>query len=512
MSGLFGLVSRRKRRNSNTTDIEAESMEGSELLAAASIASENPSVQENSEEAAPECDACSAHSAPNSVVSSSAASALTVSEHQDPGLALAQMVGRRARRRASAQADVDDVVDQGNDVASVHSVATPLTPPSNAPIGEQDIESEGTRRKARTTQRRQLLREGEKPMTRDEVCERARKARSHNEGRGNVVEAAEAIGRAAVAQVFTDAVTYGHREALASDAAARAPVPRGTDGRAWMTTSSLRRVFKELQDSGSFGRREGISGICPSRTTDLAALVAVSQTVLDEQNAQINDIVEAGGSVMSLQLEFDATPQQLAMYSAEARDILRGPEVEGEGTADLESREKYGTRDVFVQRARMRVLDADPDDAGDAVNIRLDEEIFIAPLALGQQDSGTLRAAVLGTLKQYGLEIKRLSEKNDLVVLILSQDGCFTNSLFHDWLASNLPDNVILLKDLCQSHTVNRIVIDHVNKSKFDINSLFNLSRVVHNSTYFDLLCSATLTVAFEVRPAWIQAAGPSRA
>ncbi len=484
MSNLENLIGRRRRRNANSRDDDDQSQASAGTLR---------------DDIAP------------SIAAASVASLLDVDDsHCTPnvtaGGSLQNLMALHSRRRSAASIAGDLEASPPAHVSPVPPSPSPSEngPGTPAPSEQSERATIMDARTARIKHRRRLLREGEPPMSREEALRRANRARQ--KAGVSAIEATERAGRAAVAQVFTDAVAFSKREALAPDAAARQQVPKGTDGRVWLSSSSLRRVFKELQESGSFGRREGIFGIQPSGTTDLAAVVAVTQAVLDEQQEKLQEATESGGSVIALQWEFDGTPQQIAVLSAAARDKLRGPNTEG--TEDVESKDKTGTRDVFVQRARVRILDVNADDEHD-VYVRLDEEIFIRPLCLGQQDSGTLRQALLSTFQRVGLDLVRLSQKFELVVLILSQDGCFTNGLVHDWLQSVLPKNIILLKDLCQSHTVNRLVMDHVKKGKFDINSLFSLSRVVHISSYYDLLCSATLAVAFEVKPAWIQMAGP---
>ena len=156
------------------------------------------------------------------------------------------------------------------------------------------------------------------------------------------------------------------------------------------------------------------------------------------------------------------------MYSAEARDLLRPPQAQK--TQDAELRERQGTRDVFVQRGRFKTIVADPADP-DQVNVRVDEEIFIPPLLLGSSFSGTLRDAFFTGMESCGLCINRLSTMLGPVVFILAVDGCFSNGLLVDWLHTVAPSDVIVLEDLCSFHNSNRIVIDHVNKGKFDINS-----------------------------------------
>ncbi len=343
-------------------------------------------------------------------------------------------------------------------------------------------------------------------MTNKESLVIARKARKS--GAKQNEKTATQQSRQTVSQVWRDGVATSKREALNADISGREEPKKGTDGRVWMNVSTLRRVFKEIQDDGSWGRRCGIFGVSASRTSDLGATVAVTSSVLDVQAESIQKEIEAGGSVCTLQWEMDSTPQQVALYCPKARDVLRDPRAEG--TEDVEKREKHGTRDVFVQRGRLKILEAaesDPDD----VHVRTDEEVFIPPFLLGSSFSSTLRDAFFHALELCGLCLKKLSGSFGLVVLIVSVDGCFGNALLVDWLHDVLPNNIILMEDLCTFHNSNRIVIDHVQKGKFDINSLFCLSRVFHISTYYDLFCSAVLTTAFSLPIVWSQFGGPSR-
>ena len=425
-------------------------------------------------------------SLPSEVASAAGSSSVSSTPHPAPpgsGTSLLGMIDRRQRRRTG----------------TVEEHSAP------APDNSSDV-SLAVRRKQRAKERAQLLREGEPALERQECCRRARAAR--DAVTDATPQSAEQRSRGAISQVWKEGIAMGRREVLSADASCLEPVPKGVDGRSWMAEANLRRTFKEMNDDGKWGRRTGMFGVSPGESTDLAAAVAVAASMLELQREALEAEVAKGGSVAVLQWEMDATPQPVALYSPEARDILRDPRAEG--TADVEQkRESHGTRDVFVQRGRIKIMESDDGDPSN-VKVRRDEAVFVPPLLLASQFSGTLRDAFFESLIRCGLDLSRLAEACVLVVLIMSVDGCFGNDLVIDWLHDIPPSNVMLLKDLCSFHNVNRIVIDHTKKSMFDINSLFSLARVVHISSYYDLFCGAVLATAFSVPILWVQYGGAS--
>ena len=241
-----------------------------------------------------------------------------------------------------------------------------------APDNSSDV-SLAVRRKQRAKERAQLLREGEPALERQECCRRARAAR--DAVTDATPQSAEQRSRGAISQVWKEGIAMGRREVLSADASCLEPVPKGVDGRSWMAEANLRRTFKKMNDDGKWGRRTGMFGVSPGESTDLAAAVAVAASMLELQREAFEAEVAKGGSVAVLQWEMDATPQPVALYSPEARDILRDPRAEG--AADVEQkRESHGTRDVFVQRCSMTIMESDDGDPSN-VNVRREEAAYV---------------------------------------------------------------------------------------------------------------------------------------
>ena len=140
----------------------------------------------------------------------------------------------------------------------------------------------------------------------------------------------------------------------------------------------------------------------------------------------------------------------------------------------------------------------------------LDESVLVPPLVIGSQDAATLIDIFLPSMDKCGLDLKRLAASFDVVVLFIAVDSSPAIALFIDWLMGVLSPNVVVIKDLCNMHKLNRIVFEHTKRSDYDINTLFSLSKVVHIFSYYDVLCSAVLTAAFEQPLDWLQFGGPS--
>ena len=178
-------------------------------------------------------------------------------------------------------------------------------------------------------------------------------------------------------------------------------------------------------------------------------------------------MVKAGGDMIALHWEMDATPQRVYVAEAETRQLLGGPD------ADLKAEGTGGVRDVLVQ-------------AGRVVTDSIDEPILVSPVLMGDQVSGTMLEALMVQLEFCGLDLQQLSRAFNSVIVHLGVDGAASCALVLDYLQHTVPANVIVVRGDCQMHSLNRITMDHVMKSGFDLAAMFSLSKLMHISSYFD--------------------------
>ena len=119
-------------------------------------------------------------------------------------------------------------------------------------------------------------------------------------------------------------------------------------------------------------------------------------------------------------------------------------------------------------------------------------------------------------MKSVGIDIQELARKYKKVILILTTDGAATCELVLShvaWLVSSKFENVNIILNGCQLHSLNRVTTEHIVKSGFDLATIFSLSKIMRISTYWDsLIAQATRIAIHERRPHWQQFGGPAAA
>ena len=134
------------------------------------------------------------------------------------GSSLVDMVSRRRRRNVGGE----------HDIASVRPEALDADPSEQAEIAaDPSLPSLEEHKKQRAKERRKLLREGEPAMSRQDACDRARKARSQQDSRSKADS--NDVCREAVSQVWREGVALAGREALDADISGRDEVQKGKD-------------------------------------------------------------------------------------------------------------------------------------------------------------------------------------------------------------------------------------------------------------------------------------------
>ena len=67
---------------------------------------------------------------------------------------------------------------------------------------------------------------------------------------------------------------------------------------------------------------------------------------------------------------------------------------------------------------------------------------------------------------------------------------------------------MIIIRNSCLQHQLNRIAMEHASRSRCDVNTHFGMSKILHLSSYHDRLIGSTLVVAFERPPVWHMTCG----
>ena len=88
-------------------------------------------------------------------------------------------------------------------------------------------------------------------MTPRECVSKAREAKANAGSKSSGGSSTSSNASAAVAEVHNTGSAVTRREALESDCQQKVP-KKGLDGRAWLRSALLRKVYKEISDSGSF--------------------------------------------------------------------------------------------------------------------------------------------------------------------------------------------------------------------------------------------------------------------
>ena len=154
-----------------------------------------------------------------------------------------------------------------------------------------------------------------------------------------------AVARSAIAEAWNTGGIRSHREELEADCSGRKRRKPGVDERTWNLGPILRKVYKEVSDSGAFTNKMGLFGITASDQQNIDASVAVAHSVLSNQRASTEAAVERGGDVACLSWMADGTPQFASISSRAADDKLK---QEGIGDTDIPLG-KGGTRNVLAQ-------------------------------------------------------------------------------------------------------------------------------------------------------------------
>ena len=237
-------------------------------------------------------------------------------------------------------------------------------------------------------------------------------------------------------------------------------------------------------------------GSCIGRATELPLLVTAGQTVLDEQRAAIDRIVDRGGEMIRITWHSDSTPQKVALQSPEAVSIASG-------TKSVREEGKHrGTREAFVQRC---VLETD---------VTLPEQVLVPPVVMGDSMSGSLLDAILSSMSRVGFPLDQVAERFRTVLLAFGSDGGSNMILTIDYIRHVLRatlQNVIVVGLMldqggsCLMHALNRVVACHAEGSR-DVNlpGLLTFSKLFAVEKYWDRFCDAVCAEAVS-DVAWTQ-------
>ena len=131
------------------------------------------------------------------------------------------------------------------------------------------------------------------------------------------------------------------------------------------------------------------------------------------------------------------------------------------------------------------------------------DDVLVPPLLLGGSTAAALVDIWMSSMATCGLDIQYLAARCAFVVLFIAVDSCAANMLAIDYVSSVLPGNVFLIKDTCNMHSLNSIIVSHCKRSWVNLNDLFAITKLTHISSYWDCLVQGVLKVAFELQPRW---------
>lgn len=258
---------------------------------------------------------------------------------------------------------------------------------------------------------------------------------------------------------------------------------RGIDGRTWQASAILRKVYKESGETFSFQCKPcAFAQLCDPKSSGVEGILMVGGAILHCQKSavsqkleQIKKLCPGDASWAVLGLEFDGTPEQVKFQHQTTCHSLGG----------FESGQMCGVREVLVVNVSLFLQGS----AGP-------EEIFCSPLVLGDLTSGTLLKALIMSLEGAGLDLQEIAQIFQKLILIFGVDGASTNELVYSYLQPRLPDNVVSLRSPCWLHASNRIVLDHLVKSGFDlVNPMYSLILLFDQASNYEAFCEMVLLV-----------------
>ena len=250
------------------------------------------------------------------------------------------------------------------------------------------------------------------------------------------------------------------------------------DPRSWLPEAMLRKVYKESGESFQTISKPCIfAQLTDPRQGCVESIMLIASAILHQQAKAIVAATSCNGQpspCLALHVEFDSTSQRVRFQNPETSEQLGGAE-------DLSL---CFDREVFVINASVAIH-------GTA------EEIFSPPLVLGDAKSGTLLQAVMSSLRSVKLDITELSERFKVVVLTVGMDAASSNELLFAYLEPRLPQNVLPLRSPCLLHSANRIVVDHLTKSNFNlINPIYSMILLLQLGHNYEAFCEAALRFA----------------
>ena len=252
------------------------------------------------------------------------------------------------------------------------------------------------------------------------------------------------------------------------------------DSRTWTTQALLRKVFKESGETFScINKPSPMAQLADPRQSCVEATILIGAAILAKQDQMIKSIVEQlspSPETIVVYVECDGTPEKVRFQNAGTCQRLGGQE----------DKEKTGIREVFVVNVRVVI------PGTDGV-----EDVFCPPLVLGDACSGTLLQALMMSLARANLDLASLSQSFASVIWLFGMDAASTNELLYSYLEARLPANVISVKSPCMLHASNRLVLDHLNKSKFNvINPIFSMILLMQIAGNFQDFVDAVLKAA----------------
>lgn len=251
------------------------------------------------------------------------------------------------------------------------------------------------------------------------------------------------------------------------------------DGRAWLPDAILRKVFKEFGEGFELKDRSSAWNVADTRHHSKDALCTVAAAVLHHQAQGVERFTKSGGDYIVVHLECDSTPEAVRFVDERTVMALGGPE----------QKHMSATRDVFV--INMRVLAGPGQDEP--------EEIFVAPLVLGDKTSGSMLNAIMTTMRDYKLDLMGLARRFEIVLWSVGIDGEAANDLLLDYMVERLPENVVPLRMPCLLHASNRIVLDHWTKSGVElINPVYSMTLLLQLGSNFEAFAKIVKELVWE--------------
>ena len=273
-------------------------------------------------------------------------------------------------------------------------------------------------------------------------------------------------------------MAYSHGEILAENIdVKRTPA---VHGKTLSVAGILRKVFKD-SECGVHSEDSNVFESGGGNSTNSDVVIVTASVLLEEQRAAIAKRVEEGGSICVLHWELDGTPQRMSFQCSST------PELLSRGQKDTE-RASSGCRDVLVQKGVFIAPD-------------YSEDIFVKPRVLGDQTSATLLECVMKEMAATGVDLQRLSQQFDEVLLHFGIDGAATCELTVNYikcLVIELQNIIVLDSSPCLLHAINRICADHTLRSRLGLGGLFSLTKLMYIGSYFDAFCKAVVAQALD--------------